>query len=72
MTKEEISTLRYGQICIAADKDNDGTHIRSICYAFFYQEHPGLIENGILSFLETPVIKTVLGKIIHRFFLKED
>lgn len=72
LKEEEISTLRYGQICIAADKDHDGTHIRSILYSFFYQEHPGLLENGILSFLETPVIKTVLGKTVHRFFLKDD
>jgi len=71
-TKAECDTLRYGKMIIAADKDLDGYHIRALIYCLVESEHYGLIENGIVCFLETPVIKTNLGKEIHRFFLRED
>ena len=71
-TQEEIDTLRYGKMIIAADKDLDGYHIRALIYCLIETEHYGLIENGVVCFLETPVIKTNIGKNIHRFYLRED
>jgi len=71
-TQAECDTLRYGKMIIAADKDLDGYHIRSLIYCLIESEHFGLIENGIVCFLETPVIKTNLGKEVHRFYLRED
>lgn len=70
--EEDASDLRYRSIIIATDKDHDGRHILALVYGFFQLEHPGLIENGIVTFLETPVIKTVIGKEVHRFYLRED
>jgi len=71
-TQKECDTLRYGNMIIAADKDLDGYHIRALLYCLIESEHFGLIENGIVSFLETPVIKTNIGKEVHRFYLRED
>lgn len=73
MDPKECQQLRYGnKIVLCCDQDYDGFHISCICWAFFLQEHPGLIENGIVHFLETPVIRTKVGKETHRFFLRED
>jgi len=72
LDKTECEALRYGSIKICCDQDFDGFHINSLIYTFFFQEHPGLIEHGRLQFLETPVIRTMVGKTTHRFFLRED
>jgi DNA topoisomerase-2 len=72
MKPEEIKTLRYGRLIIASDQDLDGYHIRGLIYCFIESEHFGLIEHGVLSFLQTPVIKTFIGKVHHRFYLRED
>lgn len=72
MNQNEIDDLRYPSVIIATDKDHDGRHILGLVYSFFQIEHPGLIENGVVSFLETPVIKTTIGKEVHRFYLRED
>jgi DNA topoisomerase II len=72
LSNEECATLRYPTVIIATDKDHDGSHILLLLMVFFQSEHPGLLENGIINFLETPVIKTIVGKETHRFFLRED
>lgn len=72
MTMDECKGIRYSKIIIATDKDHDGAHILGLLIVFFKSEHPGLLENGIVNFLETPVIKTTVGKEVHRFFLRED
>jgi DNA topoisomerase II len=72
LTPEECATTRYSKIIIATDKDNDGAHILLLLIVFFKSEHPGLLDNGIVTFLETPVLKTHVGKEVHRFFLRED
>jgi DNA topoisomerase-2 len=72
LEKKECDQLRYGQIIICCDEDYDGYHITALVYVCFKTEHPGLIEHGIVSFLETPVIRTTINKQIHRFFLRCD
>lgn len=72
LKEEECATLRYPKVIVACDRDNDGAHINLLLVSFFQSEHPGLLENGIVHFLESPVIKTTVGKEIHRFFLRED
>uniref|UniRef100_A0A6C0JTD6 DNA topoisomerase (ATP-hydrolyzing) n=1 Tax=viral metagenome TaxID=1070528 RepID=A0A6C0JTD6_9ZZZZ len=72
MDKKECEDLRYSKVIISCDEDNDGWHINLLLTAFIRQEHPGLIKHGILNFLETPVIKTFIGKEVHRFFLRQD
>ena len=72
MKQADRDKLRYGSLIIATDKDLDGYHIRALIYCFLETEHFGLIEHGIVRFLETPVVKTTLGKDIHRFYLRSD
>lgn len=58
---ENIKTLRYGNICILTDADDDGIHIRGLLLNYFYIEFPGLIERGLVTSLSTAVV-SVDGK----------
>lgn len=52
-TKYNDDDLRYERVILMTDADIDGAHIASLLITFFYQEMPGLIENGHL-FLAVP------------------
>ncbi len=55
--EEDISNLRYNQIIIATDADVDGMHIRNLLITFFLTYFEGLVLNGHLYLLETPLFK---------------
>lgn len=52
-----IEGLRYNKVVLATDADVDGMHIRNLLITFFLTYFEGLVLNGHLSILETPLFK---------------
>jgi DNA gyrase subunit B/topoisomerase-4 subunit B len=55
--EEDLSNLRYNKIILATDADVDGMHIRNLLITFFLTYFEGLVLNGHLYILETPLFK---------------
>lgn len=55
--EEDLSNLRYQKVILATDADVDGMHIRNLLITFFLTYFEGLVLNGHLFILETPLFK---------------
>lgn len=55
--EDEIERLRYNKVILATDADVDGMHIRNLLITFFLTYFEGLVVNGHLHILETPLFK---------------
>lgn len=55
--EEDLANLRYGKVILATDADVDGMHIRNLLITFFLTYFEGLVVNGHLHILETPLFK---------------
>lgn len=55
--EEDLSNLRYNKVILATDADVDGMHIRNLLVTFFLTYFEGLVLNGHLYILETPLFK---------------
>lgn len=55
--EEDIANLRYNKVVLATDADVDGMHIRNLLITFFLTYFEGLVLNGHLYILETPLFK---------------
>lgn len=55
--EDDIAQLRYQKIVLATDADVDGMHIRNLLITFFLTYFEGLVMNGHLHVLETPLFK---------------
>ncbi|MFI0434334.1 MAG: DNA topoisomerase IV subunit B [Parachlamydiaceae bacterium] len=55
--EEDIGNLRYNKVILATDADVDGMHIRNLLITFFLTYFEGLVLNGHLYVLETPLFK---------------
>jgi len=52
-----LEGLRYNKVILATDADVDGLHIRNLLITFFLTYFEGLVLNGHLYILETPLFK---------------
>ncbi|WP_029935766.1 DNA topoisomerase IV subunit B [Thiomicrospira pelophila] len=59
---EDLSSLRYGKICILADADSDGAHIATLICALFVRHFPTLVENGHVYVAMPPLYRIDVGK----------
>lgn len=55
--EDDIEQLRYHKVILATDADVDGMHIRNLLITFFLTYFEGLVLNGHLHILETPLFK---------------
>ena len=55
--EEDLENLRYSKVILATDADVDGMHIRNLLITFFLTYFEGLVLNGHLHILETPLFK---------------
>ncbi|WP_068467147.1 DNA topoisomerase IV subunit B [Candidatus Protochlamydia phocaeensis] len=55
--EDDIALLRYNKVILATDADVDGMHIRNLLITFFLTYFEGLVLNGHLYILETPLFK---------------
>lgn len=55
--EDDIGNLRYNKVILATDADIDGMHIRNLLMTFFLTYFEGLVLNGHLYVLETPLYK---------------
>lgn len=53
--EEDMDNLRYNNIIIATDADDDGMHIRLLVLTFLLKFYPDLIRGGHVYILETPL-----------------
>jgi topoisomerase-4 subunit B len=53
--------LRYDKIILMTDADVDGAHIASLLMTFFFQEMPGLIDQGHLYLALPPLFRLSAG-----------
>jgi topoisomerase IV subunit B len=55
--EDDLENLRYQKVILATDADVDGMHIRNLLITFFLTYFEGLVLNGHLHILETPLFK---------------
>jgi topoisomerase-4 subunit B len=55
--EDDLGNLRYNKVVLATDADVDGMHIRNLLVTFFLTYFEGLVLNGHLYILETPLFK---------------
>ncbi len=55
--EEDLENLRYNNIIVATDADDDGMHIRMLVLTFFMKYYPDLIRRGHIHILQTPLFR---------------
>jgi topoisomerase-4 subunit B len=61
----DLSTLRYGKICILADADSDGQHIATLLCALFLRHFRPLVANGHVYVAMPPLYRIDAGKNVY-------
>ena len=70
--EEDVADLRYNQIIVATDADDDGMHIRMLVLTFFMKYYPDLIRCGHVHILQTPLFRVKNKKDIRYCFNSEE
>lgn len=55
--EDDIENLRYNNIIVATDADDDGMHIRMLVLTFFMKYYPDLIRRDHVHILQTPLFR---------------
>ena len=55
--EEDLEDLRYNNIIVATDADDDGMHIRMLVLTFIMKYYPELIRRGHVYILQTPLFR---------------
>ncbi|MBP5720251.1 MAG: ATP-binding protein [Bacteroidales bacterium] len=64
--EDDLENLRYNNIIVATDADNDGMHIRMLVCTFFMKYYPDLIRRGHVHIRQTPLFR-VRNKTANRY-----
>ena len=66
----DLSSLRYGKICILADADSDGLHIATLLCALFLKHFRPLVQAGHVFVAMPPLYRIDVGKEV--FYALDD
>lgn len=69
--EDDLDNLRYNNIIVATDADDDGMHIRMLVLTFFMKYYPDLIRRGHVHILQTPLFR-VRNKKENRYCYSPD
>ncbi len=58
----DLTSLRYGKVCILADADSDGLHIATLLCALFVKHFPALVDEGHVFVAMPPLYRIDVGK----------
>jgi len=70
--EEDLDNLRYNNIVVATDADDDGMHIRLLVLTFLLKFYPDLIRGGHVYILETPLFRVKGPKESRYCFSREE
>lgn len=58
----KLSDLRYNELVVATDQDLDGFHLCGLLFNMFQELWPGLLAQGFLFKLQTPIVRVIQNK----------
>jgi DNA gyrase subunit B len=66
----DIEKRRYDKVCILADADVDGGHIKTLLLTFFFRQMKPLVEQGCIYICQPPLYSTDVRN--RKVYLKDD